>query len=121
MPTVASFLYLFRMLCVYYLTKANVEENRMFLLTTYRDCMLEKFKENQKEVKTRKEELKDRLAKGISIINGEVYNIGAYNSYINHVVYDLAGCFILFETKVNRKLQCVHGNNCHKGRRSKGF
>lgn len=56
--------------------------------------MLNKFKANQKEAKTRKDELKDRLAKGLSIINGEVYKIGAYDTYIDHVVYDLSGYLI---------------------------
>lgn len=76
------------------LKSANVEDDRMTLLTCYKDCMLNKFKANQKEAKTRKDELKDRLAKGLSIINGEVHKIGAYNTYIDHVVYDLSGYLI---------------------------
>jgi hypothetical protein len=96
MPTVHSFLALFRMLCVYYPTKttvahSNVEEDRMSLLTSYKDCMLNRFKKDKKEAKDRKQALKDRLAKGINIIDGIVYNMAAYDKCIDDVVYDLAG------------------------------
>lgn len=96
MPTVHSFLALFRMLCVYYPTKttlanANVEDQPMSLLTSYKDCMLHRFKKDQKETKQRKEALKDGLAKGIKFLDSNVYNIGAYKDYIDDVVYDLAG------------------------------
>ncbi|KZR96326.1 Uncharacterized protein APZ42_009398, partial [Daphnia magna] len=37
---------------------------------------------------------KKSKAKGLSIINGEVHKIGAYNTYIDHVVYDLSGYLI---------------------------
>lgn len=92
--TVHSFLALFRMLCVYYPTKrtvahSKVEEDRMSLLTSYKDCMLIRFK--KKEAKDRKQALKDRLAKGINIIDGSAYNMAAFDKCIDDVVYDLAG------------------------------
>ncbi|EFX66625.1 hypothetical protein DAPPUDRAFT_262816 [Daphnia pulex] len=95
-PTVHSFLALFRMLCVYYPTKttiahANVEEERMSLLTSYKDCMLNRFKKDKKEAKARKQALKDRLANGMSMIDGTVFNMSAYNKCIDDVVYYLAG------------------------------
>lgn len=84
------------MLCVYYPTKttiahANVEEERMWLLTSYKDCMLNRFKKDKKEAKARKQALKDRLANGMSVIDGTVFNMSAYNKCIDDVVYDLAG------------------------------
>ncbi|EFX62121.1 hypothetical protein DAPPUDRAFT_120503 [Daphnia pulex] len=63
----------------------------MSLLTSYKDCMLNRFKKDKKEAKARKQALKDRLANGMSMIDGTVFNMSAYNKCIDDVVYYLAG------------------------------
>jgi len=96
MPTVTSFLQLFRMLCVYYPTKvairnANVDqEERIQLLTSFKECMSDRFKKNQKSVDDFKARLKDSLLKGICYASFDCQEMEA-DSRTNHIVYYLCG------------------------------
>ena len=91
-----SFLTLFRMLCVYYPTKvvlrnANVtHDEKMTLLTSYKDNLLARFKEDTAAAKARREELKSRLAK-IRFMQTDFVDEESRNKYLEHIVYDLAG------------------------------
>ena len=98
-------MHLFRMLCIYYpinfhVKNANVDEERMQLLTSYRDCMLAKFKENVTEANDLRlglqEILEDGLAYGDDNISYRIpsfYEDGSeqYDTANDHIVYDLAG------------------------------
>lgn len=53
--------------------------------------MLNRFNKDKKEAKERRQALKDKLVKGISIIDGSVFNISPYNNCIDDVINDLAG------------------------------
>lgn len=57
----------------------------------YKYCVLNRFKKDKKEAKDRKQVIKERLTKGINIIDGSVYNMAAYDKCIDDVAYDLAG------------------------------
>ncbi len=63
----------------------------MALLTSYKDCMLHRFKKDQKETKARKQALKDGVKNGISFLEGNMKDIGPYKDYLDDVVYDLVG------------------------------
>ena len=98
------------MLCVYYPTKttvahSNVEEDRMSLLTSYKDCILNRFRKDKKEAKDRKQALKDRLAKDITIIDGSVYNMAAYDKCIDDIIYDLG--MLCIPGKIWSDLVCI--------------
>jgi hypothetical protein len=96
MPTVTSFLQLFRMLCVYYPTKvaiknANVDqEERMELLSSYKDCMANRFKKNQQAIDKFKTQLKDSLMNGICYASLDSVDLPA-DTRTAHIVYYLCG------------------------------
>jgi hypothetical protein len=66
-PTASSFLQLFRMLSLYYPTKTilrgcNVDgEEKMEMLTSYMDWLVQRFKDNVKVNKSLKDYMKDLL------------------------------------------------------------
>ena len=84
------------MLCVYYPTKsvlrnANVDnEERMTLLTSYKSCLLDRFKEDAATAKAKRDELKSRLAK-IQYLDRDFPDEESRNKYLEHLVYDLSG------------------------------
>ena len=78
----------------------------MSLLTSYKDCILNRFRKDKKEAKDRKQALKDRLAKDITIIDGSVYNMAAYDKCIDDIIYDLAGYVV--HSRQNLIGSCVH-------------
>ena len=86
-------------MCVYYPTKttlrnANVDnEERMVILSSYKHCMLARFKEDKKATASKREELKSRLAKSISFLDTDFVNLSSslMDIYLQHVVFDLSG------------------------------
>ncbi|KAI9565054.1 hypothetical protein GHT06_008801 [Daphnia sinensis] len=84
MPTVRSFLALFRMLSVYYPTR-EIIRNRA------NANMLDRFKADNEETKRRRDALKSKLAKEIQFLDYDVANEQSYDKYLEHIVYDLAG------------------------------
>lgn len=80
MPTTSTFLQLFRMITLYYPTRkilrgSNVDneddnssiEQRLTVLTTYKDWMINGYKENKKKTDALKSFVKDTMLKGIQV------------------------------------------------------
>ena len=87
------------MLCVIYRTKtkirnANVDHSdRMFLLSSYVDCMVHRFKANVKEAAYRREELITQLEHGL-IFHSDSDSHDDTDTTVYHIVYDLCGFLI---------------------------
>lgn len=103
-PTVSSFMHLFRMLCIYYpinyqIKNGNVDnDNDMTLLTSYKECMLQKFKQNTEEAKNLKLEMMEILEENFTYTNDEEDAVlkenevtEEQNSTSHHITYDLCG------------------------------
>ena len=87
------------MLSVYYPTRVQLRNGnvnlaeRMKLLTSYKNCMIKGLKDNKKAAQQLREDLKDKLMKGLCY-NAVLQNLGEYVSLEDQIVYDLCGYLI---------------------------
>lgn len=97
-------MHLFRMLCIYYpinfqIKNGNVDEENMRLLTSYKDCMLNKFRANVKEAENLRLGFQEILEDCLQYSDNandwnpeqEDDSCTEFDTTNEHIIYDLCG------------------------------
>jgi hypothetical protein len=92
---------------------ANVDDTeRMCLLTTYKECMANRFKENEKKASDLRKDVVVRLLKGLSYRSIDVGADGqTYDKSEHHIVYELCGVLLHARSKAIDS-ECQQCMNC---------